>query len=390
MTALLIRLFIGKEANASEKREKYGFLASWVGLVTNLLLFIAKLLTGLFTGSISIMADAINNMSDSASSVITLVGFKLSSVPADEQHPYGHARYEYISGLLVSCLVLIIGFQFLISSVQKTLAPEPIQFNWIVAVLLILSILAKLWQSRFYHTIGKTIESQVLLATSVDSRNDVITTLVVLVSAVLQGLTGWYLDGPIGIAVSLFLLYSGVKLIQETLTPLLGEAPGKKLVRKITEKVLSYPSVLGMHDLMVHSYGPEQQFASAHVEVPASQDIMVSHDIIDTIEKDVKQELGIQLVIHLDPIVTDDPELDSLKEKVNQITEKIDKSLSIHDFRMVKGKTHTNIIFEVTVPPRYKTTDGALRRLYREQIKALNPAYDVVITVDRSYTSTTS
>ncbi|MDR2932743.1 MAG: cation diffusion facilitator family transporter [Oscillospiraceae bacterium] len=387
MTNFLIKLFIKDSNNThnAQVRENYGKLAGAVGIASNLLLFAFKLLAGLLSGSISIMADAVNNLSDSASSIITLAGFKLSGMPADEKHPYGYARFEYISGLVVSCIILVIGFQFLISSFQKILAPTAVIFSYVTVVVLALSMLVKLWQGRFNRAIGKRIKSAALIATAADSRNDVLTTGVVLASALISHFSGLNIDGYMGVLVALFILYSGVGLIRETLGPLLGAAPERELVDAVQKKILAYDTVIGLHDLMVHNYGPERCFASVHVEFPASQDIMISHDIIDNIERDFASDLGIALVVHLDPVITDDPRLDHLKEQVLAAIQDIDPVLDLHDFRMVEGVSHTNLIFDIVVPPRYKTSDKALRARISERIKAISPVYFCVITVDRSY-----
>lgn len=392
MTSLLVRLFV-KDADRPEDpavRDRCGRLAGAVGTASNLLLAVMKIAVGLLTGSISIMADAVNNLSDCASSVITLVGFKLSGIPADEEHPYGHARFEYLSGLAVSVLVLAIGLEFLKSSFLKTLRPEPVSFNAAVVIVLGASILLKFWQGRFYKEIAKRIGSTVLSATAADSRNDVLTTAVVLISALIAHFTGWHLDGPIGMAVAGFILWSGIGLVRETLDPLLGAAPDGELVEKLQKKILSYESVIGMHDLMVHNYGPGRCFASVHVEVPASQDCMESHEIIDRIERDCALQSKVDLVIHLDPVITDDEQLNELREFVAGVVREIDPQLSVHDFRMVRGQRFTNVIFDLTIPPRYKISDTELRRAIIARVRSLNEGYYCVITIDRSYTSNIS
>lgn len=392
MTQLLVRLFMrdSEDVRSTRARECYGQLAGWVGIASNLVLFVAKLLIGLFTGSISILADATNNLSDCASSVITLVGFKLSSMPADEQHPYGHARFEYISGLVVSFLIIAIGFEFFISSVRKISNPEPVEFSTMVSVVLLLSILIKWWQGGFNKTLGKRIGSETLIATAADSRNDVIATVAVLIGTLAEHFFGWKVDGYMGVAVAAFILISGVKLVGQTLNPLLGMAPDQELVTAIESKILDYDSVIGLHDLVVHNYGPEHCFASVHVEVPARQDIMISHDIIDNIERDFAVDMGIELVIHLDPIITNDERANALHTYVDKIAKEIDPVLTIHDFRMVEGQTHTNLIFDIVLPPRYKLSDAALREELAKRIRLLDESYSCVIKVDRSYTSTTN
>jgi cation diffusion facilitator family transporter len=334
------------------------------------------------------MADAVNNLSDSASSVITLVAFKLAGAPADEEHPYGHARIEYISGLVVSFLILAIGVEFLISSVRKILEPSGVIFTPAVAVILLVSIAVKLWQGLFNKNVGERISSTALKATAADSLNDVVATVVVLAGAIIAHVSGYHLDGWMGLLVAAFILVSGVRMVIETISPLLGMAPDCDMVAELEQKILSYDSVLGIHDLMVHNYGPGRSFASVHVEVPASQDILISHDIIDNIEREVTGALGLELVIHLDPIVTDDERLSGYRKYVADAVKELDPQLTIHDFRMVEGKTHTNLIFDVVVPPRYEMTDNALREVISRQVCKLQENLFCVITVDRSYTST--
>ena len=387
MTQLLIRFFVKDNQNIHNPavREEYGKLAGLVGIISNLLLFAAKIFAGIISGSLSITADAVNNLSDSSSSLITLLGFRLSGIPADEDHPYGHARYEYISGLIVSCMIIVIGFQFLISSVRKIFDPSSPEYSGLFWVILIASMLVKVWQSMFNAKVGKIIDSSSLAATAADSRNDVITTGVVLVSAMFSHFTGIIVDGYIGTVVAGFILYSGIGLIKQTLSPLLGEAPDAALVAEIQKKIMSYDSVIGLHDLMVHNYGPQRRFASVHVEFPAEQDIMLSHDIIDTIERDFAADMQICLVVHLDPVITSDPKLDELRSKVQEIAHGISPELDTHDFRMVSGLSHCNLIFDVVVPPRYNVSNRTLRRMISDEVKKINPDYFCVITVDRSY-----
>lgn len=390
VTNLLVRLFVpgSEDVGNAYVRGRYGKLAGIVGIASNLLLFALKLAAGLLTGSIAIMADAVNNLADCTSSIVTLLGFKLSGMPADEQHPYGHARYEYISGLVVSFFVLAIGFQFLLSSIQKIRSPEVVLFTPAAMVVLIVSIAVKLWQGMFNKNIGVRIDSFPLKATATDSLNDVFITTAVLIGAVVAQWTGWQLDGFMGVLVAAFILYSGVQLVIETLNPLIGMAPDKEMIQQIQQKILGYPTVMGLHDLIVHNYGPGCCFASVHVEVPAEQDILVSHDIIDNIEKDFALEMGIQMVIHLDPIVTDDQQLSRYRDEVDAMVRSIDPQLSTHDFRMVEGKTHTNFIFDIVVPPKFRLTDSALRDEVNQRVQAQTPHHHCIITLDRNYIST--
>ena len=387
MTELLIRLFVkdSEQVSNPDVRGRYGKLSGLVGVGTNLLLFVVKFLTGFFFHSIAIMADAVNNFSDMASSLITLIGFKLSSKPADAQHPYGHARMEYISGLIVSFLVMMVGVQLVHSSFGKILRPQPTGFGFVVVAILAVSILLKLWQSAFYAKIGKKIDSTALQASSQDSRNDVLSTAAVLLGALVSRYTGLMLDGWMGLAVAVFIIVSGIRLIIDTTSPLLGLAPTKELVREIYRKIMSYQGILGLHDLNVHNYGPGRCFASVHCEVPADEDIMVSHDIIDNIERDFLKDMNIHLVIHLDPIVTGDERTNELKEVVAGIIREISPDISMHDFRVVWGTTHSNLIFDVVVPYRFRMADDQLQQTLVDRIHQMNPNYHAVVVVDHTY-----
>ena len=387
MTQLLINIFIKDKTNTDSPavRGNYGKLAGAVGIINNIFLFAAKLFAGLISGSISIIADAVNNLSDSAASIITLAAFKLSEKPADEDHPYGHARYEYISGVIVSCMIIVIGFQFFLSSFQKILTPVEVEYNIYFWIILIVSMIVKLWLRLFNTKIAKIINSPSLAATAADSRNDIIITGVVLVSAVFSRVTGYIIDGYMGVLVAAFILYSGIILVKQTLSPLLGEAPENSFVEEIQKKILSYESVIGFHDLMVHDYGPKRRFVSVHVEFSAEQNIIISHDIIDNIERDFANEFQISLVIHLDPVVTNNPILNELKDKVSNIVKTVSPELDIHDFRMVEGVTHNNLIFDVVVPYGYRKNNKDLREQISDEVKKIDEDYICVITIDRSY-----
>ena len=387
MTGLLIRWFVknDKDIQNPAVRERYGKLAGAVGVVSNALLFLLKFLAGFFFQSISVMADAVNNLSDAGSSVITLVGFKISGKPADAQHPYGHARMEYITGLAVSFIILLLGLQLVQSSAEKIFHPEETVFSWLTVGALAVSIIIKLWQGLFNRKIGKRIASAALEATAADSLNDVIATAVVLVSVIISRLTGWRLDGYMGVAVAVFIIISGIRLIRDTVNPLLGMAPDRELVKKISDKIHSYEGVLGLHDLAVHNYGPGRCFASVHVEVPASQDILISHDIIDNIERDFMDEMGIHLVIHLDPVVTDDETTNALHQEVNELVRRISPELSVHDFRVVVGNSHTNLIFDVAAPYGLKMSNAELKHLICEKVQQLDGNYYAVVVIDRNF-----
>lgn len=364
-------------------REKSGRVAGMVGIVTNLLLFAIKLMAGFVSGSVAVMADAVNNLTDSGSSIVMLVGFKLAGKPADEKHPFGHARIEYLSGVIVSFIVLFLGVELGMTSVEKIITPEPAEFNALALGVLVVSILIKLWQCFFYRSVGKTIHSDTVFATSSDSRNDVIATSVVLLGAVITRLTNLNLDGFLGLAVAVFIVVSGVKLIMETGNPLLGMAPDENLVKTIYEKILSYEGIFGIHDLTVHNYGEGKCFASVHCEVPAERDILVSHDIIDNIERDFQRELGIHLVIHLDPVVTEDERTNKLRDQVRKLVRVVYPQASVHDFRVVWGVTHSNVVFDVAVPFSLKETDQQVKERIDQAVKTLDPNYRTVVTVDR-------
>lgn len=389
MTEWLIRHFVkGYEYKDDPKvRTAYGQFAGIVGIICNILLCAAKGLIGFLAGSVSIIADALNNLSDAASNVISLLGFKLASKPADPEHPYGHGRYEYLSGLAVAVIIVVIGVELIQSSLDKILNPTPTEFNIVVAVILILSILVKLWMAVFNRTIGKRISSTTLEATAIDSRNDVIATAVVLVCAIISSQTGIDLDGWVGIAVGIFIVYSGIQLMRETVSPLLGKAAEPEVVAHIQKKIMNYPGVLGTHDLMVHDYGPGRQFASAHVEMAAEADPMESHDLIDNIEQDFKNDEGLIVTLHYDPIVTDDPEVKDLRNQINELVKSINPQLSIHDLRTVPGPTHTNVIFDCVKPADFELDDDELKQRISDLVTEKHPEAICKITIDQSYIS---
>jgi cation diffusion facilitator family transporter len=385
MTQFLIRRFIRHPNDPQDPatRTAYGNLASGVGMACNLLLCLGKLLAGTLFGSIAIMADALNNLSDASSNVVSLIGFRLAAKAPDAEHPYGHARYEYLAGLVVSVTILGIGFSLLKESVVKVFHPTPVAFSWLSVGVLAASILVKLWMSGFNRTIGRTIGSETLMATAADSRNDVLTTGAVLVSTVVCSLTGWArLDGIMGVAVAAFILWSGWGLVMDTLSPLLGESPSPELVEHIEQTVMGYPGVLGMHDLMVHDYGPGRRFASVHAEIDHRIDPLIAHEILDEIERQAKRELHVDLVIHYDPIVTDDPEIAAVRTRVLQIMHGLDPRLSLHDFRMVSGSHHVNVIFDMVIPPEDAQTAEQLRRQIEAQLQDGKKTYHLIVTFD--------
>ena len=385
----LIRHFIPNAddtANAAV-RTAYGQFAGIVGIVCNVALCVAKGAIGIVAGSVSIVADAVNNLSDAASNIVSLLGFKLASRPADPEHPYGHGRYEYLAGLVVAALVLAIGINLVGSSVEKIFHPTPVEFNGTLVLILVLSIAVKFWMAAFNRTIGRRIDSETLQATAVDSRNDVISTAAVLASAAISHVCGIQLDGVAGAAVGAFIIWSGIGLVRDTVNPLLGQAPSPELVEHIRAKIMSYPGVLGTHDLMVHDYGPGRQFASAHVEMAAEADPMESHDLIDNIEQDFKSDDGLIVTLHYDPIVTDDPTVNDMRNWINQAVKIIDPRITIHDLRTVPGPTHTHVIFDCVRPTDLPLTEEQLRRRVKQIVADHYPRTIVKVTIDESYVS---
>ena len=385
MTDLILRIFVRDHKNTEDPavRDKCGRVAGAVGIVTNFLLFLMKIIVGTVFHSVSVTADAVNNLTDSGSSVVTLIGCKMASKPADEKHPFGHARIEYLSGVIVSFIVIFLGLQLGMSSIEKILTPEENALTPVALVVLVISILAKLWQCLFYRKVGRMIKSESVEATSKDSRNDVIATSVVLLGAVITMLTGVNLDGYMGAAVALFIVFSGVQLTISTADPLLGQAPEGELVQTITEKMLSYPGIIGMHDLAVHNYGVGRCFASAHCEVDAKNDILVSHDLIDNIERDFSRDLCIHMVIHLDPVIVGDARTDALHRKVQSLVTALYPTVTIHDFRVIWGVTHSNIVFDAAVPFSVKDSDAVITQKLEAEIQKLDPDYRTVVTIDR-------
>lgn len=385
MTGLIIKLFVkdSEQTENPEVRARYGSVAGITGIICNIVLFVSKLLIGTISRSVSITADAVNNLADASSSIMTLLGFRLSQKPADEEHPYGHARMEYLSGLAVAALILVIGYQLAKSSIDKILHPEAVEFSAALVIVLVLSIAVKLWMAYFNIKLGKKIDSPTLLATAADSRNDVISTSAVLISAVAAHITGLNLDGIIGLLVALFILYSSIGIAKDTISPLLGESADEELVKLVSDETLNYDKrVLGVHDLMVHDYGPGQRFASEHVEVDCKEDVLEIHEMIDNIEKMFHDRHNINMVIHYDPIVTDDEEINKMKTFVKEQAQKIDERLKIHDFRMVRGKEHTNLIFDLAVPYALKGEEKSLQSRLDELVQCKGMKYYTVITFD--------
>ena len=390
MTQFLIRCFIKRPDDVKDAavRTAYGNLASLVGMACNILLCIGKLLAGTLFGSIAIMADALNNLSDASSNVVSLIGFRLAAKAPDAEHPYGHARYEYLAGLVVSVTILAIGLSLLKESALKVLHPTPVAFSWLSIGVLAASILVKLWLSGFNRAVGKKINSETLMATAADSRNDVLTTGAVLLSTILCSLTGYgIIDGIMGVGVAAFILWSRWGLVMDTLSPLLGESPSPELVEHIERTVMSYPGVLGVHDLMVHDYGPGHQFASLHVEFPAETDPLTAHDVIDNIENDFLKKDRLQVTIHYDPIVTADASVGVLRARLKEHARQLDPRLSIHDLRIVPGDSHTNVLFDLVFPAGYTGDIDQMLAKMCQFVKEQDPKYCCVVKVEQSYAS---
>ena len=379
----LLKLFVkGNDPGDARFRSACGKLAGAVGIVCNVLLFAIKFFAGIITGAVSVTADAFNNLTDASSSLVTLLGFKLAEQPADLEHPYGHGRMEYISGLAVAAMILLIGVELIKTSVGKIIHPETVDFTWLAVGILAVSILVKLWLAGFCRKLGKLIGSAALQATAADSRNDVISTLAVLVAGLLGKFFDWQIDGYVGTAVALFILYSGVGIAKETIDPILGKAPDMELIGKLREKLLSYDKVMGIHDLIIHDYGPGRQFASVHVEMDRREDPLVCHDLIDDMEKEIAEQFHVRLVIHYDPLVTDDEENTAMYRLVKREVSAIDERLSIHDFRMVRGPEHTNLIFDLVLPFDMKDKKKELKALIDEKVQFQGSKYYTVITFD--------
>lgn len=385
MTNLLLRLFVKDHRNTADPRVRaaIGSLSGTVGICCNALLFLMKLIVGSLTGSVSITADALNNLSDASGSILTLVGFRLADKPADEHHPYGHARAEYLSGLAVAVLILFIGFELVKSSVDKIFHPSPVTFSAPAAGVLVASIGVKLWMALFNRDLGKRIGSTTLAATSADSRNDCVATSAVLLAAIIEHTLDLRIDGYIGLGVAAFILYSGWNLAKDTISPLLGENADPELQEKIVDYIQAQPKVLGYHDLMVHDYGPGQRFASLHVEMDAREDPLECHELIDDMERECLNSHNVHLVIHYDPVITDDPELRRLKEEVSALLRTRDRRLSLHDFRMVQGRRHMNLVFDVALPSDLRQQGAQIRQWLEDTLNETEPAvYHVKITYD--------
>lgn len=387
MVNFLVRVFIrdSERTNDPAVRGRYGVLAGGMGIFLNLCLFAAKFLAGVLTASIAVTADAFNNLSDAGSSVVTLAGFKMAEMPADKEHPFGHGRVEYLSGLAISVAILVVGLELGKGSITKILHPEMVRLGVLSVVILLVSVFVKLWMAYFNRTLGKRIDSAAMMATAMDSLTDAVATTAVLAGMAVGHLFGLRIDGYIGVLVALFILYSGFTTARDSLSPLLGQAPDKEFVHSIGEAVLAHSGIVGIHDLIVHDYGPGRRMISLHAEVPSNRDILEMHDLIDRIEMELRENFQCDVTIHMDPIVVDDEEIRKLREQVASLVKAIDPQLSIHDFRMVEGPTHTNLIFDILTPYRFRLTDAELAETVRENVKKLNCRYFAVVQVDKAY-----
>ena len=385
MTQLLLRLFVPADLTSPKARTAAGVLSGCVGIACNLLLFFGKALVGLLTGSVSIAADAMNNLSDASGSIVTLIGFRMADKPADAHHPYGHARAEYLSGLVVAALILVIGLELGKSSLGKIFHPTPVEFSWIAMGILAASICVKLWMYCFNRTIGRRIGSTALEATAADSRNDCLTTAAVAAAALVEHFLNLRVDGIMGLGVAVFILHSGWDLAKQTISPLLGETADSELRQKLLDYIAQQPKVLGYHDLMVHDYGPGQRFASLHVEMDYREDPLECHELIDDMERECLRSHNVHLVIHYDPVVTDDPALTALRDRAAALLKAQDPRLGLHDFRMTQGRQHVNLIFDVSLPTDLQGQEQAIQERVEQGLnQGQEQAYHVNITFDNA------
>lgn len=386
MTNLLIKLFVKDSKNTSDPavRKRYGYLGAFTGIVLNILLFLGKLIAGILSGGISVIADAFNNLSDAGSSIMTFVGFKMAGMPADSEHPYGHGRMEYVSGIIISFIIMMMGFELGKSSVEKIFSPEKSEFNILAVSVLGASLLVKLWMALFNTKLGRKIDSATMKAAAADSLSDCISTSVVIICMFIQLFSGFELDSYAGIIVALFILYTGFNTFKDSLTPLLGTKPKKELVEEIENTVMNYDGIVGVHDLMVHDYGVGRMVISLHAEISSKTDIMLAHELIDLIEDDLREKYRCSVTIHMDPVVVDDQKADEVKKVVLDIIKNIDNSLTIHDFRITDGVSRINVIFDLVTPFGFRYKDGELALMIKNAIAEKDGRLNAVITVERS------
>ena len=387
MITLLSKIFIRnhEDTSSSAVRSAFGTLCGIMGIILNIVLFGIKMLAGILSGAISIMADAFNNLTDAGSSVITLIGFRMSGQKPDRDHPFGHGRIEYVSGLIVSMLIILVGFELGKTSLEKIITPEPVEFSIAAVIILACSILGKAYMALYNFRVGRMISSAAMRATAQDSLNDCIATGAVLICLLISHFLNFNIDAYCGLAVSAFILFSGLRSVKETMDPLLGTPPSEEFIKRIEEIVYSYEGVEGIHDLIVHDYGPARTMISLHAEVSADADLLETHDMIDNIEKELREALNCDAVIHMDPIATNDELTNLVRAKVASLVTCIDPALTIHDFRMVTGPTHTNVIFDVVVPFDLKKSDDEIRASVEKIVKSIDESYFSVINIDKSY-----
>ena len=385
MTNLLVRLFVKNSNNTSDPavRENYGKMASIVCIVLNMVLSAGKIILGLLSGAISVTADGFNNLTDCGSNVVSLISFKVAGKPADKEHPFGHQRIEYISAMIVAFIVLMLAVELASESFNKIFNPEPSEMSYLMLGVLAFSVLVKVWMFFFNRKLCKTVDSEVLKATATDSLTDAISTTAVTVAVIISHFVNFNLDGYMGLAVAVVIAWAGIDILKDTMSKLLGQAPDKTLIEGIRSRIMAYEGVLGIHDLAVHNYGPHKYYASVHVEVDAKVPTMESHDLMDRIERDFAENTDIVLIIHSDPVVTDDPEINLLKQKVTEMVTSIDERFRIHDFRAVKGVTHTNLIFDVAIPFDTKLSAEEIKTRISQLVSAYDPTLFVVATVEK-------
>lgn len=384
---MLKKLFIKdyKNVDNPQVRNQYGTVAGIFGIVTNLILFLIKLVIGIIANSVTIMADAFNNLSDFGSCIVTIIGFKLASKPADKEHPYGHARYEYVTGIIVSLLMLVMGVIFAKTSIEKIFAPEEIKLGIETYIVLIVAILGKVLQMVVYLDFAKSIKSSTIKATAMDARNDILTTLTVLITMIVMGIFKINIDAYIGLLVSVFIILSAINSLKDTINPLLGNVPSKEKVEKIKEKILSHKEIIGIHDLRIHSYGEQNDFVTVHAEVPDTMNIVEAHEIADIVEREFKEELNIDLTIHIDPLNVNDEETKKIKEKVENALKNFDKEITIHDFRVVTAKGHSNVIFDIVIPYGKNYNKYELIGVLEEGFKDEDKKYYFIFNIDRPF-----
>ena len=387
MTKLLVRLFVKDSENVKDPavRIRYGYLGSVTGIVLNVLLFAGKLAAGIISGAISVTADAFNNLSDAGSSIMSLVGFKMAAQPADEEHPFGHGRMEYVSGLVISFLIMLMGFELAQSSIEKIFRPQEMSFSWLTLTVLIVSVAVKLWMGLFNRSLGKRINSTSMKAAAADSISDCISTSAVIAALLVLYFFDVNIDSYIGLAVALFIFYNGINTFRDSLTPLLGTKPDKEFVREITGMVESYEGIVGTHDMIVHDYGVGNLIISMHAEVPMEMDFNSAHELIDKIEDDLKKQYKCLVTIHMDPVAVNDEKAMAVKAQVAEIVRQIDSRMSIHDFRMTDGKDRDNLIFDVVVPFKLDMTDAEVRETIGKRVSEIDKAYYCVINIDKDY-----